>query len=315
MPAEHTQSEPSNEPARTSARSFVWPPNQRDNQSNPAPALGSMPTPTSRWTRLTESIETDLLGRTTLAFDRWAARTGWTPDTPDAYCWRCGGSVGPHEQDGEGCADCRSKRLPWDRALRLGLYRDELREAVLSLKFNAWRPHGDGLGEHLGWIIRRQLDHAQIPATQARLVPIPTHRIRRIARGVDHTLVLARASARRSGCPIARVLRARARPEQVGLSATARTRNIRDAFLGDPRRVRKSIGSCGDGTENGVRVWVLIDDVRTTGATFVSGARTLRKVLKSTNSYTEASQIWVCSVGVSGTGGRREGIDRGLEAR
>lgn len=291
------------------ASSFAWPPRAPICVPAPPPRAQSDQSsdkPMDAMGRLLDSIELDLLGRTTLSFDRWARRTGWVPDGRDAYCWRCAGSVGPHEQDGEGCATCRAKKLPWDRALRLGRYEDELRHEVLALKFQGWRPGGHGLGRFMGEIISAQLGRAQIAPNHARLVPVPTNPWRRFSRGVDHTLVLARAASTVSGCQVARVLRARYRPEQVGLSATARARNMKGAFEPRTRTLRRRGADDGDA----VRVWVLIDDVRTTGATFTACSKALRRGLASFGGETSA-QIWICSVAVAGERGRR-GADKML---
>lgn len=289
--------------SKPSADGFIWPPRDPAGVAHtpasppPDPALKGVDT-------LLDSIETDLLGRTMLAFDLWARRTGWTPDPPEASCWRCAGNVGPHECDGEGCADCRTKTLPWDRALRLGTYRERLQDEVIALKFSRWRPGGRGLGLFLGQVITREIQHAQIAPDQVRLVPIPIHPLRRIARGIDHTQVLARAASQESGCPVTRALRARHRPEQVGLSATARAANIRGAF--EPS-IRFKLAHRRDAhRHDGVRVWVLIDDVRTTGATFVAGSRALRTVLPKRTENEQKVEIWVCSVAVSGSRSRKD---------
>ena len=286
--------------SKSESNMFMWPPKEQE----PGPLLRPPPTPIHLPNRLVESIETQLLGRTGLAFDKWVQRTGWTRDLSHAFCWRCGGSVGEHESDGDGCATCRSKSLPWDRAVRLGRYKGILREEILALKFHAWRPTGKGLGEHLGLSIRNQLERAQIAPDRVVLVPIPMHRFRRLSRGIDHTMVLAKAASASSGCKVASLLSTRYRPEQVGLSMTARARNMKGAFFvsgSSQRKLRRSIAQ-------NRRVCVLIDDVRTTGATFVAACKALKLGLKdagATNSGADsgglgACMIWICCIGVAG---------------
>lgn len=282
---------------------FTWPP------KDPEPTLVERPTPIAIRlpNRMIESIETQLFGRTGLAFDLWAQQTGWTRDQINDYCWRCAGSIGEHETDGEGCATCRSKPLPWDRAIRLSRYAGTPRTEVLALKFNCWRPTGDGLGMHLGKAIREQLDHAQISPDQAILVPIPMHRFRRVTRGVDHTAVLAKAAAKSSGCSLSSLLSTRLRPEQVGLSMTARAKNIKDAFFLS-KRARRTLKASSSQDR---RVYILIDDVRTTGATFVAASKALKTALRAeigTNLDSDKCvEIWIACIGVAGES--RRGID------
>ncbi|MBL4698635.1 MAG: ComF family protein [Phycisphaerales bacterium] len=283
------------------AEKFTWPP-----QSDTPPSSAThtsvpirLPNP------LIESIETHLLGRTGLAFDRWALQTGWTRDQNKDYCWRCGGSIGEFESDGDGCATCRDKKLPWDRAIRLGSYQGTLRQEVLALKFKSWRPTGYGLGKHLGWAIKEQLEIAQVPPDQAALVPIPMHRFRRISRGVDHTLVLARSAAKSSGCSIMPILSTKLRSEQVGLSKTARARNMKDAFFISNKAQRKLRSS----TTQKHRVYILIDDVRTTGATFVAASKVVDsafKAIEGGNSDGQSTiEVWTACIGVAGKSRRK----------
>jgi predicted amidophosphoribosyltransferase len=290
MPAEPKASE-----------AFTWPPNE--GAITPPASQSPKPSSPSAIARMIESIELDLLGRVGLSFDRWAARTGWEPDPLESFCWRCAGSVGPHEQDGEGCASCRSTKLPWDRAMRLSSYKDEIRDEVLSLKFNGWRPGGEALGRLLGERIRQQLDHAQIATEHARLIPIPMHPLRRIRRGIDHTLVITRAASGSAGVPICRALRAHLRPEQVGMSSTERARNMKGAFSSRDRAIHRTMRSAG----GEVRVWILVDDVRTTGATFTAASKTLKGVIRPKGQSWAGTEIWVCSIGVARGRDRREG--------
>jgi len=291
----------------TESKSFQWPPQIPD--PDQSPPTRRQPIPIRLPNRMIESIETQLLGRTTLAFDRWALRTGWTRDDQSVFCWRCAGSIGPHESDGEGCASCRSKPLPWDRAIRLGRHEGVLRDEVLALKFGRWRATGNGLGEHLGLAIRVQITEAEIPPAHVILIPIPMHRFRRMARGIDHTTVLARAAARSSGCGLQNLLRTHYRPEQVGLSMTARAQNIRGAFYCSARIARLM----GPMKETPIRLVVLIDDVRTTGATFVAATKALKQGFQSRQGMkkgektvnAEVPRIWIASIGVAGEGRRQ----------
>lgn len=281
---------------------FVWPPKEPE----PKHRLKKSPIQIRLPSRMIESIETHLLGRTSLAFDRWALQTGWTRDDASSYCWRCGSGIGLYESDGEGCASCREKKLYWDRAIRLGKYGNKLREEVLALKFAHWRPTGTGLGLHLGHAILDQLEHAQIRPDQAALVPIPMHRLRRIARGVDHTLVIARGAAQTSGCQVHQALSSQWRPEQVGLSMTARAENIKDAFFfsGKGNRMMKKLMAQDQ------RVFILIDDVRTTGATFVAASKALKTAiadeLRTNSAQPSPVEIWIACVGVAEGLGRRD---------
>jgi predicted amidophosphoribosyltransferase len=58
---------------------------------------------------------------------------------------------------------------------------------------------------------------------------------------------------------------------QTGLSATARRRNVRDAFMLSPLLSRNARAALSEG------VIVLVDDVRTTGATLDACARVLKE--------------------------------------
>ncbi len=266
---------------------FVWP---------PAPVVEPEPTevdPAQPRIGILDLIETQFLGRTGLSFDGRTRVTGWAADPQDAYCQRCGGSVGPHEADGEGCGACRRKRLPWERALRLGPYTGQIRAAVLDLKFRNWRQTGAELGRVLGEYLGECLERAQISATEAAIVPVPAHWTRRVRFGVDHTLTLGRAASRASGVPLRRVLARRAGPSQLQVPFSQRMSNVSGVF-----RVRRG--------RDLPRLVVVLDDVRTTGATLRSACRAIR-------SGFEADRIWVLTAGVTPSLDRRERENRALE--
>ena len=99
------------------------------------------------------------------------------------------------------------------------------------------------------------------------LVPVPLHVWRRVRRGFNQSDDLAR----RLDVPVMRLLmRARATVPQTGLTAAARRRNVRDAFRLPPflpRGARRRLAG---------RIVVLVDDVRTTGATLDACASVLK---------------------------------------
>ena len=100
------------------------------------------------------------------------------------------------------------------------------------------------------------------------VVPVPLHPWRRLMRGFNQAADLAACLER----PVVLALwRTRATAPQTGLTAAGRRRNVRGAFSLSPllsQRVRDAM--LVD------RVVVLVDDVRTTGATLEACARVLK---------------------------------------
>lgn len=192
---------------------------------------------------------------------RWA--TGVRSGSGEMACWRCAGPVGPGEVDRAGCAWCRARRIGWGRAVSLGVYDGDLREAVQRLKYDADRGAGVGLGGALGELIGAELAGLGWDPRGVWLVPVPTTTRRRVARnrGVDHTLTLARAASEVSGCGLGRILRRSHGPSQTGVAASDRAANVRGRFS-----VREAWAA------RRVERVVLLDDVRTTGATLTACA-------------------------------------------
>lgn len=270
---------------------FVWPP--KDAGGGTAPPL---PDDTRR-PRSDESaferFERVWLGVEARSFGRRAALEGWAP--VGIACWRCGTGVGAYEADGDGCAWCRGKKLAWDRFVRVGSYDGSLRDAILELKFERFRRTGDDLGRMLGGAIRAELERRGIDPGACVLAPVPTSWRNRMKRGVDHTMVLARGASAASGVPIGRVLRRRHGPTQTGVPASQRRANVRGRILAR-RGVRPGVGEGG--------VVIVLDDIRTTGATLTEACRVVRGALGGGKSE---ELVWAASVAVTLEVTRREG--------
>ncbi len=286
---------------------FVWPPrpvvdppfdsDDRDDALGVGPRTVIAPLPIRGPRTWWWEIERTWLGLTSAPFERRAAEAGWAPDPPDRFCPRCASTVGPYETRGgdaaslaDGCSSCRELRVPWSRATRLGSYTGLLRDAILELKFTRFRAVGVALGRLLGRAVAAEARRAGIPVARLAIVPVPTTWRRFLARGIDHTAVLAASASREIGCPVVRALTRRHRPAQTTLSPSARLANVRDAF-----RARRL------DWPNGV-IPVVVDDVRTTGATLLAATLTLQSAIQSN---TEQRSIWVATVAVTPAKGNR----------
>lgn len=210
-----------------------------------------------------------------LLHDRFVERAreaGWAPDNPGDFCPLCAETVRPNElgPDDRGrrvCARCRASRMPWTAAVRLGEYEGLLRDAVLEVKFGQDRRLGYDLGELLGDVILSRLEAEGKLGRPLILVPAPMSARRRVFRGIDHTLTIARGVRAVAGGRVVRALRRRHGPSQTVVPTSERRRNVAKAFR----------GSLWAGFMPPNALVVFIDDVRTTGATALEGARALKR--------------------------------------
>jgi ComF family protein len=161
----------------------------------------------------------------------------------------------------EQCPRCRRAPGVVDAARSAGLYEGSLREILHAFKYDGRRGLAAPLAEMMraaGGSILRDAD---------LIVPVPLHFWRRVRRGFNQADDLAR----RLDVPVVHALmRARPTVPQTGLTAAARRRNVRNAFtMSIARRVaRQRLEG---------RIVVLVDDVRTTGATLEACASVLKR--------------------------------------
>ncbi|MCP3979015.1 MAG: ComF family protein [bacterium] len=208
--------------------------------------------------------------------------TGWRPDRPDAYCGRCGESVGAGERtvdggggyDDGGCASCRGARQLTTAFVRLGAYEGPLREWVLGIKYGCrWTEMAETLGRALGQAVRAG---GHVQPSRVIVVPMPMPWLRRLHRGIDHAGVLAWGVSRALEAPLVPALARSGGRTQASLPASERARSggagLRVRWRWARAAARRSRNPWWG------RHVVLVDDVRTTGASMRSAARLLGRL-------------------------------------
>lgn len=159
------------------------------------------------------------------------------------------------------CGTCRQSRPHFQRARASFVYGGALVRLVMKLKYSRHFEQARSLGRIMGAVaVVEGLDHADL------IVPVPLATGRFVRRGYNQAALLARATARMMGRPMAGgVLRRIRDPGPQGRHGPSeRAARIQGCF-----RVTD------DGAVRGRRV-LLVDDVLTTGATASECARVLK---------------------------------------
>lgn len=270
---------------------FRWPPRDPAELTPLSPAESASPPPVAPDTfrrraarALADSaraLEKFWFSPTDLPLGETAAATGWKPDAIGDFCDRCASSIGPYETDEFGCAACRSRKLPWVRAVRIGEYHGQLAEFVKAIKFAGRSKLAFDLGATLG----KSILAAGFDPVHARVVPMPMPALRAFTRPCEHAAEIAAGVADSLDAPLVRALRARYRPSQRSFPASRRRLNVRGAFR--PRR-RTDLAGC---------TVVLVDDVMTTGSTMLTACRALLDAGRP--------EIWIAPVSVAAPMDRR----------
>jgi ComF family protein len=146
--------------------------------------------------------------------------------------------------------------LPPARSAAVWRYQGPLADAIRRFKYGGASELAVPLGSMLA------LAAATYTGTVDAVVPVPLHPRKLRERGYNPAALLGRPVARALGIPqrTSWLTRARATRSQAGLSREARQSNVRAAFLAKRRAPARLL---------------LIDDVRTTGATLSEAARVL----------------------------------------
>ena len=166
-------------------------------------------------------------------------------------CPRC---MTPLNADGD-CSFCQQKALGDIRTAYAPFrYQSVARKLILQLKFHY---HDDGaplLAQHMLPLIP--------PGEYDALVPVPLHKRRKRFRGANQAEILCQLLAPKAGLPVLTPIeRTRYTRPQKNLTPAQRRRNVREAF-----RLTENV--------EGLRI-LLVDDIRTTGATARECAKAL----------------------------------------
>jgi ComF family protein len=180
---------------------------------------------------------------------------------PAPFCDACGDPLASWRTLTEAerlCPRCRRVPPAFDRARAAGDYDGSLRAILHAFKYDGRRSLAAPLAALMKTYAGDLLEGADC------VVPVPLHPWRRLQRGFNQ----ANALAHRLDRPVVQALwRTRATLPQAGLRPAQRRRNVRDAFRLSPLvRRQRLAGACV----------VLVDDVRTTGATLDACARVLK---------------------------------------
>jgi len=167
-------------------------------------------------------------------------------------CPACGRTVSRHGVFDGCCRDCLTEHLKFTGITRVGEYRGKLGALIRAYKY-----HGRTRLEPLlsAWLTEAVAAAPWRSRVEA-VVSVPTHWRHALGRPLYAADALADRVAKAAALPRARVLRRiRGGPHQIGLSFSERTDNVRGAFA-----MRRGVSL------HGARL-LLIDDVKTTGAT------------------------------------------------
>ncbi len=171
---------------------------------------------------------------------------------------RCPGCDEPTAGSTVFCTSCTALIEPASDSGAVYEYGGPVADAIQRFKYDA----RSELGALLGSVMAEEA--SQWAGRVDAVVPVPLHWRRRRARGYDQAALLARPLASSLGVPaLLRCLRrVRNTPSQVDLPHAERQRNIAGAFA--------------TSALHGVGRVLLVDDVRTTGATLGAASEALR---------------------------------------
>jgi ComF family protein len=177
------------------------------------------------------------------------------------YCHRCGRDVSPYAVYNDSCPNCLGEQIHFDGIARAGVYAETMREVIPAFKNDRTE-----LDLVLGHLTDSALQVSSFFGEIDLFVPVPLHWGRRLVRGYNQSLLLARKLKHPSAkisTDLARIRYTKMQP--MMLSPAAREKNVAGAFAVRYRHPFEGRRIC------------LVDDVKTTGATLNECAKTLKE--------------------------------------
>ena len=190
-----------------------------------------------------------------------ACRADFVPLQPP-LCPRCGQPVENGEADL--CRRCQYREPPYAAGYSVFRFEGTLRAAVHALKFERRAEVAALLAEEMLAVLGTRLPGSEVWPLDAALA-VPLHPAREALRGYNQARLLAKPLAAAWGLPVIddALWRVRDTRSQLGLNARGRRENVRDAFRAESEGV------------SGLNL-LLVDDVRTSGATLEACTAALR---------------------------------------
>lgn len=183
-------------------------------------------------------------------------------DDPFVGCISCG--AGLAGQSGI----CKRCTVPYSRGWCVADRRSTVQNLIGNYKFNNTRGAHIELAELLN-------DRLPMLPSNVVVVPVPTVSSHIRERGYDHMLLVAKRLARLRSLPLETALQRKTKTKQRDATARRRNKQAKDAFY-CPKVLDSS------------RVYLVLDDVITTGATVKYASRALLDA--------GAKEVWVASI-------------------
>ena len=176
---------------------------------------------------------------------------------------------------GRTCTPCRKKTKIYAFLSPFSYGTPAIKTLIHDLKYRRVRPHAEVLADMLGDYLR--YFRISLPR-DGLLIPIPLHKSREAARGFNQSFLIARSLGEKFGVKTPKDIlqKIKSTKPQMELTREERLKNAIGTFAVSDR---KTVAN---------RTIILLDDVKTTGATLEEAAHTLKA--------SGAKKIWAITI-------------------